>query len=69
MKAIFKADNETTVIKGFIEDHEKPAKGWYETRAEALSKWVEPKKKRAHNQDGTFKADDPATPENEAFED
>lgn len=28
-----------------------------------------PKKKRAHKKDGTFKADDPATPENEAFED
>ena len=27
------------------------------------------KKKRAHNKDGTFKGDDPSTPENEAFED
>ena len=26
------------------------------------------KKKRAHNEDGTFKADDPSTPENEAWE-
>ncbi len=25
------------------------------------------KPERAHNEDGTFKADDPATPENEAF--
>lgn len=24
--------------------------------------------KRAHNEDGTFKADDPATPENEAYD-
>lgn len=26
------------------------------------------KKKRAHNDDGTFKADDPKTPKNEAYE-
>ena len=26
------------------------------------------KNKRAHNKDGTFKSDDPSTPENEAFE-
>jgi hypothetical protein len=34
----------------------------------AKKKKAAPKKKRAHEEDGTFKADDPATPDiNEAF--
>lgn len=33
-----------------------------------LKVWTNPKKVRARNSDGTLKADDPNTPENEAWE-
>ena len=69
MKAIFKAQDASHTEKAFVHPHEDPEDGWFWTRAEALANWEEPKKKRAHKKDGTFKADDPATPENEAFED
>ena len=71
MKAIFKAQDAAHTEKAFVHPHESAPDGWYETRAEALANWVEPEKgkKRAHNKNGTFKADDPETPENEAFED
>lgn len=39
-----------------------------ETKPKAAKKTTA-KKKRARNKDGTLKADDPSTPENEAWED
>tara|TARA_B100000214_G_C23973850_1_gene631636 strand:- start:5978 stop:6226 length:249 start_codon:yes stop_codon:yes gene_type:complete len=65
-------DDEVRVEKGdVVEVSDKIAKSLIKNNAAVKfdgAKKTKKSKKRARNEDGSFKADDPTTPENEAWE-